>query len=127
MFSYGCVVGESQCYVYRMTMVNEDGFEIEYPYWYMAYRCEQIVVSTVPLFERFTFTNQEDLLNRVNRYYDGADPVGKTHIRECVVVRIVNRPSFTAFKHKNYCFKVLEGIIKEDSTAPDMEEIQEII
>lgn len=45
--------------------------------------------------------------------YDGSDPVGKTHIREDVVVRIDNRPSFTAFKHKNFHFKVLSGIITD--------------
>jgi hypothetical protein len=59
------------------------------------------------------------------KYYDGPDPVGKTHIREGIVVRIVNRPKFTAFKHKNFAFKVIEGIIKDTAEAPDMEEAQE--
>ena len=40
-------------------------------------------------------------------------------------VRIVNRRTFTAFKSKTYEFKVLEGIIKETETAPDMEEAQD--
>jgi hypothetical protein len=55
-------------------------------------------------------------------YYDGPDPIGRTHIREGVVVRILNRPKFAAYKHKNFSFKVLEGIIKETAEAPDMEE-----
>jgi hypothetical protein len=38
----------------------------------------------------------------------------------------VNRPKFAAYKHKNFEFKVLEGIIKESATAPDMEEAQEV-
>ena len=59
------------------------------------------------------------------QYYAGPDPIGKTHTREGVVVRIVNRPKFTAYKHKNFEFKVLEGIIKECAEAPDMEEAQE--
>ena len=49
-----------------------------------------------------------------------SDPVGKTHIREGVVVRIVNRPKFCAYKHKNYNFKMLSNIIVEavaDGTA----------
>ena len=58
-------------------------------------------------------------------FYDGADPVGKTHVREGVVIRIVDRPKFTAYKHKNFSFKVLEGMIKESASAPDMEEAQE--
>lgn len=60
------------------------------------------------------------------QYYDGADPIGKTHIREGVVIRIVNRPKFTAFKHKNYSFKMLEGLIKETASAPDLEEAEDL-
>ena len=58
--------------------------------------------------------------------YDGPDPIGKTHVREGVVVRILNRPKFTAYKHKNFAFKVLEGLIKDTAEAPDMEEAQEV-
>ena len=46
-------------------------------------------------------------------YYAGPDPIGKTHTREGIVVRIINRPKFAAVKHKNFEFKVLEGIISE--------------
>lgn len=60
------------------------------------------------------------------KYYDGPDPVGKTHIREGVVCRIVNRPKFAAYKHKNFFFKALEGLIKDTAAAPDMEESQEV-
>ena len=58
------------------------------------------------------------------QYYDGPDPIGKTHVREGVVVRIINRPKFAAYKHKNFSFKVLEGLIKDTADAPDMEEAQ---
>ena len=60
------------------------------------------------------------------RFYDGPDPVGKTHVREGVVIRIVNRPKFCAYKHKNFSFKVLEGIAKDLAAEPDMEEAQEV-
>ena len=49
------------------------------------------------------------------RYYDGPDPIGRTHVREGVVIRILNRPSFTAYKHKNFLFKQVSGIVKESS------------
>lgn len=42
-------------------------------------------------------------------------------------MRIDNRPSFTAFKHKNFNFKCLEGIVKDTAEAPDMEEAEELI
>ena len=71
--------------------------------------------------------NAGEWIKRVaEQYYDGPDPIGKTHVREGVVVRILNRPKFCAYKHKNFAFKVLEGIIKDAADTPDMEEAQEI-
>ena len=168
-FSYGCkpysdtclpcvsVCGgapQSDIYVYRMTMTNEDGDVIEYTPDFMRYRCEQMGIKTVPVMWKGTIPEFEDvlyvdrdgddfadedeivlvkkadagewILNKAEQYYDGPDPIGKTHVREGVVVRITNRPKFTAYKHKNFSFKVLEGIIKDVATAPDMEEAQEM-
>ena len=67
----------------------------------------------------------EYVLRKVEKYFDGPDPIGKTHIREGVVARIVNRPTIAVYKHKNFSFKVLEGIAKDVADAPDMEEAQE--
>lgn len=125
-FSYGCAPGENDIYVYRMTMTNEDGYAVEYPWHLVKLRCEQMGVKHVPEFETFDFTTTEDLLERVEKYVGGPDPVGKTHVREGVVVRIANRERFAAYKHKNFEFKVLEGIIKDSADAPDMEEAQEL-
>ena len=142
-FSYGCSPSGcpvSDIYVYRMTMTNEDGNVVEYTPDFMRYRCEQMGVKTVPIFWKGIIpahTADEAAIRlgqdagawikeKAEEYYDGPDPVGKTHIREGVVVRILNKPKFTAYKHKNFAFKVLEGIIKESAAAPDMEEEQEI-
>lgn len=153
VFSYGCtpdgvfefgdnrLVPQSDIYVYRMTMTNEDGDVVEYTPDFMRYRCEQMGVKTVPVLWRGTIpeiNNDEALIEDMKetagtwikdiaeQYYDGPDPIGKTHIREGVVVRILNRPKFCAYKHKNFNFKVLENIIKDTADAPDMEEAQEI-
>ena len=129
---------QSDIYVYRMTMTNEDGFVVEYTPDFMRYRCEQMGVKTVPVLwkgtipehpgsaEDPTITAGEWIKNVAERFYDGTDPIGKTHVREGVVVRIVNRPKFAAYKHKNFSFKVLEGLIKDIAEAPDMEEAQEV-
>ena len=145
VFSYGCkpIVSidcddlQSDVYVYRMTITNPDGEVVEYTYDYMKYRCEQMGVKVVPLLTRFiihdydlemdTRTAGEIVKDVAEQYYDDLDPIGKKHWREGVVVRIVNRPKFTAFKHKNFTFKVLEGIIKETATEADMEEAQETL
>lgn len=127
-------VPQSDVYVYRMTMTNEDGNVVEYTPEFMRYRCEQMGVKTVPVMWRGripehpasadddTITAGEWIKNVAERFYDGPDPVGKTHIREGVVCRIINRPNFAVYKHKNFSFKVLEGIVKLEADAPDMEE-----
>lgn len=121
-FSYGCANGESDVYVYRMTMTNEDGYVVEYPTELIGIRCDQMGLKMVPIFNQFIFTTKEDLMMRVAEFEGGADPIGLAHIREGIVVRVENAPKFKAYKHKNFEFKVLEGIIKDEATEPDMEE-----
>lgn len=144
-------VPQSDVYVYRMTMTNVDGDVVEYTPDFMRYRCEQMGVKTVPVMWKGAIpedrwiekcydcegqlgewerhresTPGEFIKDKAEEFYAGPDPIGKTHIREGVVVRIINRPTFTAFKHKNFEFKVLENIVKVDADAPDMEEAQEV-
>jgi len=138
-----------EVYVYRMTMTNEDGDVVEMSPDQMRMRCEQMGVNAVPVFERFIIPEYikeysavdfaenwvatrrihvnpgEYVLRKVEEYFDGPDPIGKTHIREGVVARIVNRPNIAVYKHKNFSFKVLEGIIKDEALEPDLEEAQE--
>ena len=127
---------QNDIYVYRMTMTNEDGEVVEYTPDQMRHRCMYMGVKTVPLHwygfipdeEVFTGTSCEYtdpgqfVLAKAEEFYDGEEPIDPTHIREGVVVRVINRPTFTAYKHKNFQFKVLEGIIKETAEAPDMED-----
>jgi hypothetical protein len=141
----------SDIYVYRMTMTNPDGEVVEYTPDFMRYRCEQMAVKTVPVlwkgiipadlktedffekdgggFDDWIYAENagEWIKNIAEQYYDGPDPIGKTHVREGVVVRIINRPKFAAYKLKNFSFKCLEGLVKADAAAPDMEEAQEIV
>ena len=120
VFSYGCEPGECDCYVYRMTLTNEDGFVVEIPYEQMQVECEKMGVKVVPLFEKFIFTTWEDLMERVEKYYDGPDPIDPRHVREGVVIRIANSPKgFEAYKHKNDSFKILSGIIKDSVNADE--------
>ena len=146
---------QSDLYVYRMTMTTEEGYVVEYPPHLVRYRCEQMGVKCVPLLwegiipeiAETLYVDKNDngvadegevayakptnpgewVLAKAEEYGVGADPVGKTHVREGVVVRIVNRPGFSAYKWKNFEFKCLEGLVKADATAPDMEEAQEIL
>ena len=123
-YTYGCKESESDIYVYRMTMTNEDGHIVEYPTELVQARCEEMGVNHVPVFEKFIYTTKSAFLKKVEKHTDGVDPIGKTHIREGVVVRIDNKSSFTALKNKSFQFKVLEGIAKADAVEADMEESQ---
>lgn len=123
IFSYGCEPGESKMYIYRITSNNgkKEWTPEEITEW-----CERYGFNRVPIVEDFVFTSQKDLLERINKYFEDLhDPVDPRHLKEGVVVRIVNRRKFTAYKSKTYEFKVLEGIIKDTESVPDMEEAQE--
>lgn len=124
-FSYGCDEGFNDIYVYRMTMTNEDGYVVEYPWELVKTRCEEMGVKHVPELDKFFYKTEKDLLKRVAKYLDITDPIGKTHIAEGVVVKIENRKKFKAYKKKGFFFKVLEGIIKDTAEMPDMEEEQD--
>ena len=155
-FSYGCeptgqkVVADgdkttyepapiSDIYVYRMTMTNEDGDVVEYTPDFMRYRCMTMDVKCVPVewsgfipehpasAEDSTITAGKWVMNKVEQYFDGPEPIDPRHVREGCVVRIINRPTFTAYKLKNWFFKALEGIVKVEADAPDMEEAEELI
>lgn len=119
-------MGENDCYVYRMTLTNPEGYIVELPWEQVQLECEKMVVKCVPTYEKFIFTTWEDLMERVEKYYDGIDPIGKVHVKEGIVVRIDNREKFTVYKHKNFEFKVLEGIIKDTIDSPDMEEMEDL-
>lgn len=141
-FSYGCerdgtyevVDGKPPCcdvYVYRITTVSEDGEVVELSPDQIHTYCDKWGVKYVPECERFIIPPDvnpgEYVVRKIEQYYDGPDPIGKTHIREGVVARIMNRTKFEVYKMKNISFKILEGIYKEDATAPDMEEAQEVL
>ena len=129
---------QSHMWVYRMTMTNPDGEVVEYTPDFMRYRCEQMAVDCVPLLWKGTIPEHpaskdddtisagEWIMNKAELFYDGPDPIDPRHVREGVVVRILNRPTFKAFKHKNHSFKVIEGIAKETADAPDMEEAEDV-
>ncbi len=137
VYSYGCKQDngyndESPCcdiYVYRVTMVNEDGDIVEYSPAEIKYRCEQIGVKYVLEFETFVIPEGvnagEYVMRKVEKYYDGPDPIGKTHVREGVVARILNRNNFAVYKHKNILFKILSGLAIKNLTQEQIDTMSE--
>jgi hypothetical protein len=120
IFTYGCAPGESRAFVYRIRLGDTELEPHAIKEW-----CDKAGVDMAPILNAptYAFTSWEMLMDNVNQAVgDLTDPIDGTHLMEGVVVRILNRRSFVAFKHKTYEFKVLEGIIKETADAPDMEE-----
>lgn len=135
-FSYGCdptgvTAPKNDFYVYRMTLTTPDGYTVEYSPEYTRYRCEQMGVKFVPVEWRGyipehpasetddTITAGEWIMNKAEQYYDGPEPIDPRHVREGVVVRLVDKPSFTAYKIKNFSFKLISGIAVADTTPVD--------
>lgn len=135
-FSYGCdptgvTAPKNDFYVYRMTLTTHDGYTVEYSPEYTRYRCEQMGVKFVPIEWRGyipehpasetddTITAGEWIMNKAEQYYDGPEPIDPRHVREGVVVRLIDKPSFTAYKHKNFSFRLISGIIVNNSNPVD--------
>jgi hypothetical protein len=127
-FKYGCLEGESKIYIYRITMTNEDGDTIEYPWNVMVQRCQELGFPHVPLLTEPFILNHtpSELTQMVEGLHGGPSTIDPSHIREGVVVRIDFQNNFNAYKSKNFYFKVLEGIIKDEGGL-DIEEAQDFI
>jgi hypothetical protein len=138
IFHYGCTPGQFDIYVYRISMINDEGIEIDYSYDTMKIRCSELGVKCVPDLGKIIYNGNGDLLIQycedlfsypkdAKRQYRASKPSTLTpaHIMEGVVVRVDGSRWF-ALKHKSFEFKILEGIIKENEAAPDMEEAQDV-
>ena len=130
-FHYGCPDGESSVYVYRITMVNEDGIEYDLDYSAIVKRCAELNVKPVPLIAQLIYKGAgESLLETTKDFLNGtpefpqavASTITPAHIMEGVVVR-VNNSKWKAYKLKSWAFKVIEQGIK-DSGMVDAEEVQ---
>jgi len=134
-FTYGCPPGAHAVFVYRMSMTNEDGDEIDYSWDEVKRRCAQIDVNHVPELGRIIYTvdpkdppeSSGKILLQIldNCYVDGESTLTPLHIREGVVVR-ADGSKWRAWKYKSFQFKVLEDIIKLNSETVDMEEVQDV-
>ena len=135
-FSYGCdptgvTAPKNDFYVYRMTLTTHDDYTVEYSPEYTRYRCEQMGVKFVPVEWRGyipehpasenddTISAGEWIMNKAEQYYDGPEPIDPRHVREGVVVRLVDKPSFTAYKIKNFSFKLISGIAVAETNPVD--------
>jgi len=127
-FNYGCHPGQHEVYVYRMSMTNENGVEMDYSWDSVKYRCSQMEVKYVPELFRMIYNAalpNDYFLKVCEKFNTGDSVIDPTHIREGIVIRS-DGSKWNAWKSKNFSFKVLEDIIKLDATVADIEEAQEV-
>lgn len=120
IFHYGCEPGATDVYVYRISMTNEDGVEIDLDWKSMLRRCHEMAVKYVPEIHTIILESKETLMQSMDKYVNRESYITPAHIMEGVVVR-VDGSHWKALKYKSFNFKVLEGIIKDTGVA-DLEE-----
>jgi hypothetical protein len=122
----------NKVFIYRITMTNEDGESIDLSWEQVKTRSEQLGVAHVPeLYVDFPYNPKADppeknerILNHLVENFTESDSKNfPQHINEGVCVRIENG-SLTPqiYKSKRFYFRVLEGLIKDDSNSIDIEE-----
>lgn len=136
-YSYGCLPGTCQTYVYRITQVNEDGFVTELPWPQVKKRCKELGLKHVPeiassiILDNGDFDGAVSLRGLSNITVNSSEnPDGSPlpslldarHIREGVVVRAESEHGTVWLKEKGFVFKCLEGICKESDDFVDTEE-----
>ena len=138
-YTYGCLPGGHESYVYRITSVNEDGDATELSWPQVKARCAQLGIKPVPELSRpilvsdqFTVGYQEatelatnDHVKKLVSYLEeGPSTLDERHIREGVVIRIERPDGEVGFlKSKSFTFGVLEGYLKNLDDYVDTEEI----
>lgn len=123
-YTYGCMPGECEFYVYRIQKIDENGNSIDLTWPQVKNRCGQLGLKHVIEIESFIYDgNIRDLQELVNKYTDGPDLIDPNIHREGVVIRIDNVDNIPLFlKNKSWFFGVMEGYIKNREDYVDMEE-----
>lgn len=128
-YTYGCAwnsldVPAQKLFVYRITQVNDDGYEIDLPWTQVKRRAQELGLECVPEIDVDLFYNNDNFLEDIEGYVVGNSLLDFSHIREGVCVRLEKRDGTTkVYKHKSFEFKVLEGILKNSDDYVDTEEV----
>lgn len=122
-YLYGNKPGECSIYVYRITMMNEDGQETELSWNQVVARCKELGINNVPELTRFIHNGDKNKLQQMaEELSNGPSVLDGSHIKEGVCIRIEHPKYFSILKYKSFPFKVMEGIVKDDDSMIDIEE-----
>jgi len=138
VFSYGCEPGESDIYVYRITVTTPDGYQVDLPWEEVKKRCDTIGVKHVPELFSGPISNlgrmgdlilgegdqtlEQSLTAAFDDMASGLSFVDPKHLKEGICIRVDGLAQPKIFKHKSFEFKVLEGILNPETASNDVEE-----
>lgn len=103
--------------VYRVTHTNPEGLQEDLSWQQVKKFCKERGLETVVEVDKpFVWVNYkvdgERLIDKVNEYIDGPDPLDNKHLREGICVRIENEAGTYILKDKSIAFRLLEqGLI----------------
>lgn len=109
-YSYGCVAGTSEFYVYRATMTTPDGNVIEFTDDQIRQYCGLRSIKVVPRVDTCIWYNEDEFLNE-NDLWDievMCNFNDKKVPREWVVIRRDGKETFSAYKLKSQMFLTYE-------------------
>lgn len=121
LYKYGCVEGTSRFHIYRISLTNEDGIEIDYSNDQVIAWCEKCGFNApLPVQDSFIYQgDKEGLVSLVDHLTERhevltEDYIDPSHVSEGIIIRIDNekeKPTF--YKNKSYFFRCLEGLCNE--------------
>ena len=129
-YSYGCnrELGEFKIYIYRITHTNDLGTTIDLGYEQRIARCNVLGIPHVPkiyygFVSELTRNGTLNLLEVIEELAARPSNLSNQHISEGVCTEITHPNMMRTFKAKNFAFRYLEGIVKDDSNYIDIEEV----
>lgn len=130
IYKYGCLQGECDFYIHRITTINPDGIQEELPWSRVKKICKENGIKHVLELDSFMYNgNKEALITHIENLTENkdiADPIDNSHIREGICIRVDNPNGTTKiYKNKLFMFRLLESIVK-DTGVEDLEEIEDL-
>ena len=128
-YAYGQPEGEAKFYVYRITLVNEDGYTAELSQVEVNKRAKTLGLDVVPSIETLLYDGDLDiLLARLELLTNGAtetpcSSLDPTHLQEGVVVRAESENGTRFYKSKAVDFLLAELGEREKEDFVDAEEV----
>ena len=132
-WTYGCIPGQFDIYVYNWMISGDDGHNYSYPWEYIAYQCNKYGLKTVPHlatyklgeFDSDTQVTRETLAKLVAELTEDQFSTIDNHLREGVCLRVEKDGMLLGiYKNKSRSFYILEGVIKSEDSYVDTEELE---